>query len=389
MSNLSLFDDFDSASLSEASNQEDTVSVAAPVRQCINGIPVPERIGQTVIGSHIGSGCYGSVFQGKHPVRGDVAVKIFFRYDGKEVDLPATWARRKEEILKEAQRLREAAHRNVVAVWDLEDDTDWVAIVMDHCPDGSLQTMHESGPLPPSLVHKILTDLCLGLAVVHDRGMIHRDIKPSNILIARDGRYVLGDFGWVTSDLYNGYGSPGGYPGHHPPEVFDTNVMTTKSDIWSVGVTAYRLLHGADIWSEVPKPNHYASTPDFFKNLLWLPHVTAEWRRFIGNCLKEKPSQRLQSVAEVINRMSGLPRPSWECQCGESLVRWKMLLKSGRKIEVDWDRSKPAAHHWSAATLPINGSGKRYHLDKGVNKTPRQAERELEAFFTKHRHPGS
>ena len=177
----------------------------------------------------IGEGHFGKVYIADDPVQGTVAVKRVVR-DPTNSD--AEWDARKVALLKEAQHLKQATHRNVVQVHHLlEDETgDAILFVMDHCSGGSLQTAYENGPMPLAVLRKITTDITQGLQALHARNMLHRDIKPGNLLINNDGVAQLGDFGLVTDDLILGYGSQAGYWDYIAPEIYAGGGTSTKTD---------------------------------------------------------------------------------------------------------------------------------------------------------------
>jgi serine/threonine protein kinase len=170
------------------------------------------------IGKQIGRGFYGEVCLGTDPVHGEVAVKILRQQPAEPL---WAWQKRKTELLGEAQRLKQAAHENVVTVFNLlESDTDGTLhLVMELCKGGSLQTAYERGPLPLRTVRKIATEIAFGLQALHNRGMLHRDVKPSNALLTENRVVKLGDFGLVTDNLILGYGSAQGYSDHIWEEV--------------------------------------------------------------------------------------------------------------------------------------------------------------------------
>src|SRR5262249_50868481 len=134
------------------------------------------------------------------------------------------------------------------------DNSDAVHLVMEYCRRGSLQEVFERSPMNLAAVRKVATDITFGLQALHTRGMLHRDIKPGNVLLDESGVTKLGDYGLVTDNIILGYGSQAGYADHIAPEVWQGSGTSVRSDIWALGMTLYRLLHGAQWYSSSPTP---------------------------------------------------------------------------------------------------------------------------------------
>lgn len=331
------------------------------------------------IGKKIGEGYFGEVFLGNDPVHGDVAVKRLVRDSANTDD---EWNARKAALLNEAQHLRQASHPNVVKVHHLLEDVQQSAIlyVMDFCDGGSLQSAFEAGPMDLAKLRNIATEITHGLQALHLRGMLHRDIKPSNVLLKR-GVAQLGDFGLVTDDLILGYGSQVGYLNHIAPEVHAGRGTSVRTDIWALGMTIYRLLHGSQWYSESPVP--LKSVPDggYADTLRWLPHVPKKWRKIVRAMLRDDPARRYQTATEVFEALSNLPaKPIWQCSVSAPEVLWKRSTDS-RRMFVRWQRHSLRRHEWRAWSEPRE-SGRNRKLDgsDGVSGI-RATEAGLRSFF--------
>lgn len=330
--------------------------------------------------SKLGNGHFGEVFLGTDCVHGRVAVKVLSR-EPSEGD--AEWLKRKSGFLAEAQKLSKAKHRNVVQVYRIEElpDGNSIRFCMDFCPGGSLQSHFDAGPMSLFNVRKSATEVTLGLDALHARGMLHRDIKPGNILIDGDGVAQLGDFGLVTDDLILGYGSQAGYTDHIAHEVWHGGGTSVKTDIWALGMTLYRLLHGKSWYEESLPPRYMVRNGNYSDILRWLPHIPRAWRRTIRKMLNDDPSLRYQTAGEVLNALSVLPTPSWEVTVSPPLVRWEQTV-GGRLKVVEWTRHSERKHEWSARTEPADGNGRTMRLDGSTGIIGRaQTIKELEKFF--------
>lgn len=339
-----------------------------------------EFVSGLTVGDKIGNGHFGEVFKGADPAHGHVAVKLLRRewfHDD------ATWPTYKAGYLAEAQNLSKASHRNVVQVHHVVEAADGnsVVICMAFCPGGSLQTPFENGPMTLPAVRKVGTEVLMGLSAMHVRGMVHRDIKPANILLDGRAEAQISDFGLVTDDLVLGYASQAGYSDHIAYEVWNGKGTSAKSDVWALGMTLFRLLHGKAWYDAGPKPQDVVKHGGFADTLRWLPHVPKPWRRVLRKMLNDDDNARYQSAAQALGGLAGLPvSPVWEAMIEPELVRW-VQLKGTRRIVVEWTRHSPQKHEWRAWSEPV-AAGRNKHLDGSAGIVGKvQAIRELEAFF--------
>lgn len=333
-----------------------------------------------VLSSRIGGGHFGEVYLADDAVHGDVAVKVFTQYPG-ESDI--AWQARKANLLQEGQYLSLAQHRNVVKVHHLleEEARDVVLLIMELCAEGSLQQAFDNGPMRLSHVRKHATETALGLEVLHARGMLHRDIKPANLLV-HNGVTKLGDFGLVTDDLILGYGSQAGYLDHIAPEVRAGAGTSAKSDVWALGMTIYRLLHGADWYSKLPDPRNIIPNGGFADSLPWLPHIPKPWRRVIRCMLKDDPAARFQNANQVLSGLAQLPTYDWDCVVGSTGIQWQREVNE-RLIKVLLQFHSSRKHEWMAWSEPVGKGRHRSLAGSGGLVSPSSADKSLKKFFAK------
>jgi serine/threonine protein kinase len=332
------------------------------------------------IGARIGGGHFGDVHEGRDNVHGKVAVKVLRPF---ALESAAQWTARKETLLAEAQNLNAAEHDNVVRVHAIvrADADDRLHMVAEFCEGGSLESEYEQGPILIPHVKAVLTDVCRGLECIHARGFVHRDIKPGNLL---DSNNVvkIGDFGLVSNSLVLGYASAAGYMDHLAPEVHKDGLTSAQSDVWALGMTIYRLLHGHQFYQEhlsgidIPKS---ITNGGFASKLPWLPHIPHVWRKFIRKTMHDDTGQRFKTAFAMSQAAACLPvDPSWECNYAPNRIVW-MRAKGNRRIEVVHEILSPRKHRWSATS--IGGLRSR---SLGGSLTPiagSRAEAELETFF--------
>jgi serine/threonine-protein kinase len=284
------------------------------------------------LGPRIGHGFFGDVFEAEDSIHGKVAVKVPRRFEN-EPD--AAWKARKACLVEEGQRLSKADHQNVVRVYyhDRDPQTNDVRLVMQFCEGGSFQERYEQGPIPLPEVRKIATDIALGLSALHDRGMLHRDIKPGNLLKGEAGVGKLGDFGLVTDNIVLGYASQAGYSDHLAYEIWQGAGSSVRSDIWALGMTLYRLIHGNDWYTRSPAPRVIISNGGFADRLTWLPHVPKRWRTMLRKMMSDDPHKRCQNVQQVLKALAKCETINWRCDVGDNTIRWE-LCKGERIVRV-------------------------------------------------------
>ncbi len=225
---------------------------------------------KTTIGGYrvirqLGRGGMASVFEVEHPTLGvHLALKVF---DAKGEH--AEFLRNR--LLAEGRVLARLEHPNLVKVHDcgVDEATGVAYITMDLVlsADGeprTLSDLHAKHEIDEERLFRWYADIASALAYIHSRGIVHRDVKPSNILIAADGRAVLADFGVsrfcdeglrqelsVEPTMVTDASSAKvilGTMNYIAPEVKRGEAATEKSDLYSLGVSLFRILTG--IWYE-------------------------------------------------------------------------------------------------------------------------------------------
>jgi serine/threonine protein kinase len=147
---------------------------------------------------------------------------------------------------QEAQLCARVAHPNVVAVFDAGVvPRDFIVMELVEGLDADA-LLKRRGPTPAEAVD-VIAQVCEALAHVHDHGVIHQDVAPGNILIRqRDGTAKLADFGLAcASPDHAARPLSGGTPGYIAPEILRGERPSPRSDLYSLGVVAHRLLERA------------------------------------------------------------------------------------------------------------------------------------------------
>jgi len=194
----------------------------------------------------IGRGAMGVVWRARDQLLDrDVAVK---EVKIAETLTDAERANAYQRTLREAKTAARLNHPAVVTVYDVCEDEGRPWIVMQLVSAQSLdQVLAASGPLSPRRAAEMARQLLSALSVAHAAGVMHRDVKPSNVLLGRDDRAVLTDFGIATfqgDPKLTQTGMVMGSPGFTAPERIRGEDASPASDLWSLGATIFAAVEG-------------------------------------------------------------------------------------------------------------------------------------------------
>jgi serine/threonine protein kinase len=257
------------------------------------------RIGKYTILREIGGGATSRVYLARDPFGDrDVALKVF-QFD-RHID-PATERMTHKAFLAEASLAGKLNHPHIVDILDAATEPDFSYVVMEYVSGPTLDAhANVTNLLPLGKVVEIIFKCIRALEYAFQHGVIHRDIKPGNILLSGSGETKVSDFGASFQQHFahdttqiTGVGSPG----YMSPEQIRLGTVTHQTDIYSLGVTMYRLLTG-----RLP---FQASTQDslFYAILNTDPPRPATLRpelpelldRIVMTAIKRDPAQRYAS----------------------------------------------------------------------------------------------
>ena len=251
------------------------------------------RLGPYQIIGPIGAGGMGEVYRARDTrLDRDVAVKV----------LPAEVAHdaaRRHRFEEEARAVAALNHPNILSVFDVGDDY----MVTEIVEGESLREAH----LTQRKTVEVVAQIADGLAAAHDAGITHRDLKPDNVLLTRDGRVKILDFGLARVNASSAAqetrtvtdpGTVMGTPGYMSPEQVRGQVVDHRSDIFSLGIILYELLSGKRAFKG-------ESSADMMTAILRedppeLPDsVPLGLRQIVHRCLEKKPQERFQSARDL------------------------------------------------------------------------------------------
>jgi serine/threonine-protein kinase len=156
-----------------------------------------------------------------------------------------------KRFMQEGRVVAALEHPNVVTIYGLRIEARNIYMILEYLPGGSLRDLlDQQGKLPVGQTVKLISGICEGLAKLHSQGIVHRDIKVENILLTRDGRPKITDFGIAHVPQAAG-GLALTQAGFQPstvlcssPEQFRGEKIDARSDIYQVGELLYHLLTG-------------------------------------------------------------------------------------------------------------------------------------------------
>jgi serine/threonine-protein kinase len=161
-----------------------------------------------------------------------------------------------ERFRREARAAARLSHPNVVAVFDSGSEGELHYLVMEYVPGESLaELLARQGRLAPRRAAELAIQVCTALAAAHAQGLVHRDVKPANVLVARDGRVKVTDFGIVkaaAADTLTGSGMVLGTAAYLSPEQAQGGPVDARSDLYGLGCVLYELLTGTPPFGSRP-----------------------------------------------------------------------------------------------------------------------------------------
>jgi len=153
-----------------------------------------------------------------------------------------------QRMLREARALAAVRHPNCVRVFDIVQDPDGLAIVMEYIDGDPLSdVVLKSGLLADTLAARLWVNMADALAAAHDRGVLHRDVKPSNVIVDTEGTAHLIDFGIARSkgdSTLTAAGMMVGTPDFLAPETARGDAASPASDAWQLAATVSYALTG-------------------------------------------------------------------------------------------------------------------------------------------------
>jgi serine/threonine-protein kinase len=247
----------------------------------------------------VGSGGMAAVYRGMDTLlQRQVAVKVL--REGFAGD-PAFLAR----FQREARAAANLDHPNVVTVYDVGQDGNRHYIVMEYVDGQDLKTLiRRKGRLYVNETLDIAVQICAGVGHAHKAGIIHCDVKPQNVLITRDGRAKVTDFGIARALSESGITESEtvwGSPLYFSPEQAAGEPPSPASDVYSIGVVMYEMLTGTPPF-QAEKPAalalmHMREEPQPLT--VQNPQVPAQLEWIVRKVLAKEPAARYRTAEQM------------------------------------------------------------------------------------------
>jgi len=268
-------------------------------------------------------------------------------------------AQARKRFLREARSNATLDHPGVPAIFDFGESDGCVYLAMALIDGQTLSERATSCPMAISEACRVVADAARTLAHAHSAGIIHRDVTGRNIMIARDGRVFVLDFGLALAAGESRITSTNtviGTPAYLAPEVTLGETADARSDIYGLGVILFEALTGAlPFESESRHGLRRAVHVDPPSPRSRRPDIPAELDRIVLKTMARDPDQRFQSAEALAKALSSL-RPSALDQTGVDKKR-----PSSSSAHPPSSASSTLPPPWSArsptllAVLPFEG----------------------------------
>jgi serine/threonine-protein kinase len=218
---------------------------------------IPAHFGKYRIDGVLGKGSMGVVYKGYDP---DILRTVAIKTIRKEVVDDEQEAAFLARFRNEAQAAGRLSHQGIVGVYEFGEVGDVAFLAMEYVEGNSLREYFLRGTrFERHDVVSVMVQLLDALHHAHVRGVWHRDVKPANIIIMKNGKLKVADFGIarIESSTLTQVGAVMGTPGYMSPEHYNGSPIDQRSDIFAAGVVMYQLLTGKRPFTGSPESIAY------------------------------------------------------------------------------------------------------------------------------------
>jgi eukaryotic-like serine/threonine-protein kinase len=321
----------------------------------MSDLSIPESLGKYVVKGVLGRGAMGTVYRALDPDLGrDVAIKTIrwdlVRQGGHSRSIEARFR-------NEARAAARLSHPGIVSVFEFGQSDECAFIAMEYVEGCSLREYFGRWTVfGEADIVSIMVQLLNALAHAHERKVWHRDIKPANLIVMKDGRLKVADFGIARIDVpditqtYTCMGTPG----YMPPEVYRQEKLDHRTDIFAAGAVMYEFLAGRPVFQGTAEAVMHCvcdagGAPSLASN------GADRWERYdpvVCKALAKDPGQRFETatsfrdailavysrpVSEVVSQETIIVQPTqgWR-QAGAAAAVGSSVSKGGSTSGTWW-----------------------------------------------------
>jgi Serine/threonine protein kinase len=282
-------------------------------------------VGKTIGGKYkvleqIGSGGMAIVYRGEHIyLKKPVAIKVMLPSFSEKPELV-------QRFLQEAEMASKLDHPNIVKIFDFGDEDGLLYLVMQFIDGDTLERiLRHRGKLSLREAINITLQVLSALQYAHEKGLVHRDIKPGNVMINKEGRAYLLDFGIaVLGGMGGSEKTTAGTPEYMAPEQFRGRA-DRRSDLYSVGVMLYEMLTGKTPFQDAK--DIYELQHRILRDPIPPTGIDPEIDAILEKALSKLPSQRFQSAKEFADALLSIE----EAKGMEYNLSIPVEIRKGRK----------------------------------------------------------